>query len=282
MIWRRDFDTSQAWCSAVMRANAKSFYFSTRLLPRAKREAVEALYALFRTVDDFADEPEYSDRQRLLGIEAIERDLEHLDDPEYLTDAPWFAAVRRAFESFPIDLAAAQRLIAGCKRDLEPVEIVSMDELERYSAAVAGTVGLCSMPILGAGDPDSLARGERLGIAMQLTNILRDVDEDRRLGRNYLPMQAFPGHSVPEVMHAIAGVARRYYSESRVLASRVPNDGSRAALLVTSDIYGGILDHLERRNFDPSLGRAYVGTGEKLRRALRCVVVAYTGFATIK
>ena len=275
-------EQSQKWCAGIMRTHAKSFYFSTRILPRAKREAVEALYGLFRTADDLADEPGLPIAQRRAEFAAIKQTLSGMHDENVDSDAPWFPAVRRAFSRFPIDVRDALRLIEGCESDLVPSNIASMADVERYSAAVAGTVGRTSMPILGAPDADSLDRGERLGIAMQLTNILRDVEEDARLGRDYLPRAAFPGMQTEDLMRILALRARELYSEASVLASRVPNDGSRVALLMTADIYGGILDHLERRGFDPTRGRVFVPMPEKLFRAARCVGRAYIGRVTIR
>ncbi len=277
-----DLESSQLWCARVMRAHAKSFYFSTRILPRRKREAVEALYGLFRSADDLADEPGFTREERERGLARILDELATVRVSGAHGSEPWYPAVRRAFERFPIDPADARRLIEGCRSDLDPAPIRTLADLYAYSAAVAGTVGRCSMPILGASDADSLERGERLGIAMQYTNVLRDVDEDRALGRSYLPSEMLARADERAVMREIAAAARTYYREGRVLAARVPNDGSRAALLMTSEIYGGIVDRLEARDFDASRGRAYVSTGEKLRRALRCVVEAYTGFATIR
>lgn len=277
-----ELESSRRWCVGVMREHAKSFFFSTRLLPRQKREAIEALYALFRTADDLADEPGFTLDDRLTGLAAIDRDLASIRNRTYKSEAPWFAAVQHAFLRFPIDVRDAQRLIEGCRSDLSPSPILNFEDLERYAAAVAGTVGRCSMPILGASDEDTLARGERLGIAMQLTNVLRDVEEDRRMGRGYLPLAAFPGQPVEDVMRVVAQRARTYYREARVLAARVPNDGSRAALLVTGDVYSGIIDRLEKRSFNPALGRVHVGAVEKIWRATRCIAHAYTGLATIK
>ena len=275
-------ERSQAWCAKVMREHAKSFYFSTRVLPRRKREAVEALYGLFRSADDLADEPGFTLAERERGFVCILRELDTVRDDGAVGDAPWYPAVRRAFERFPIDIGDARRLVEGCRGDLDPKPILTLGDLYAYSEAVAGTVGRCSMPILGASDRDSLARGERLGIAMQYTNVLRDVEEDRANGRCYLPSAMLVRGDERSVMREIANAARAYYREGRVLAARVPNDGSRAALLMTSDIYGAILDRLERRDYDPAVGRAFVSTGEKVRRAFRCVIEAYTGFATIK
>ena len=275
-------DRSQSWCAAVMKRESKSFFFSTRILPRKKREAVEALYGVCRFADDAADEPGLTAEERFAVLDAVERDIAMLRSAGHASDFPWFPALQCAFACFPISTFEVTRLVRGCRDDVDGVEVRSMDDLERYAGAVAGTVGRCAMAILGASDADSLARGERLGIAMQFTNVLRDVEEDRRMGRNYLPLEEFSGKPAQEVMKVVSARARLYYRESQVLASRVPNDGSRASLVMTGAVYEGILDKLESRGFDPRLGRAHVGTIGKITRALRSCAFVYAGLPTIK
>ena len=209
-------------------------------MPRAKREAVEAVYGVFRTADDIADLPGLEIAARHVALARIERDLAHVRDANYESDAPWFLGVRRAFERFPIAIEDALRLIRACRRDVDGFACETMEDLERYCAAVAGTVGRCAMPILGAGDADSLERAERLGIALQLTNVLRDVEADRGIGRSYLP-RALAGEPIAEIVRRIAEQARKYYREAPILAKRLPNDGSRFALLAAADLYEGVL-----------------------------------------
>lgn len=231
---------SQRWCRALLRKEAKSFYLATRFLPRTKREAVEAIYAVFRRADDLADEPGYSNEERRAGLREIAFALEHVRDEAYRSDAPWFAALRRAFGAFPIAVADALRLIDACRADVDSVVCETLQDLEAYCAAVAGTVGRCALPILGASDADSLERGERLGVALQLTNILRDVDRDRASGRSYLP-RSFA--ALPDRGRAtIAARARECYREAPVIARRLPNDGSRLAILLAADLYEATLD----------------------------------------
>ncbi len=277
-----DTEQSQAWCASVMRRKSKSFYFSTRVLPRAKREAVEALYGLCRFADDAADEPDIPREDRLHILDAVERDICSLRTSDVESDAPWSPALRRALYRFPIDIDDLLRLVRGCRSDVDGVQIRCMEELEAYSVAVAGTVGRCAMPILGAHDQDSLCRAERLGVAMQFTNVLRDVEDDRRMGRNYMPVDEWSGVELCDVMRNLAGRARVYYRESSVLATRVPNDGSRASLIMTSAVYQGILDKLEKRGFDPKRGRAHVSTVAKLTLAVRSLISSYAGLPTIR
>lgn len=250
---------SGRWCRALLRREAKSFYFATRFLPRAKREAVEAIYAVFRTADDLADEPGYSSEERREGLRSIAFAIEHIRDEAYCSDAPWFAAVRRAFAAFPIAVADALRLLDACRADVDGISCETLHDLEAYCAAVAGTVGRCALPILGACDADSLQRSERLGIALQLTNILRDVERDRASGRNYLP-RAFAmlrdrGASV------VTAKAREYYREAPVIARRLPNDGSRLAILLAADLYEATL-------------AGPLTLWERVRRVGRCIVRA--------
>ncbi len=277
-----DKQRSQAWCADVMRRKSKSFYFSTRILPRAKREAIEALYGVCRFADDAADEPDIPREVRLRILAGVERDLSMLRAVGHISPAPWFPALHDALERFSIAIDDLLLLVHGCRSDVDGVHIRCVEELETYSAAVAGTVGRCAMPVLGAHDEDSLRRAERLGIAMQFTNVLRDVEEDRRMGRNYMPLGERSGAELSEVMRHLAGRARVYYRESTVLAGGIPNDGSRASLMMTSAVYEGILDQLQARGFDPSGGRAHVGTVGKLTRAARSVIAAYVGLPTIR
>ncbi|MDQ6933298.1 MAG: phytoene/squalene synthase family protein [Candidatus Eremiobacteraeota bacterium] len=273
---------SQGWCADVMRRKSKSFYFSTRILPRAKREAVEALYGVCRFADDAADEPNVPLELRLRILADVEHDVSMLRTAGYVSDAPWFPALHGALERFSIAIDDLLLLVRGCRGDVDGVQIRCMEDLETYSAAVAGTVGRCAMPVLGAHDEDSLRRAERLGIAMQFTNVLRDVEDDRRMGRNYMPVDEWSGAELCEVMRNLAGRARVYYRESTVLAGRIPNDGSRASLMMTSAVYEGILDKLQAGGFDPNKGRAHVGTVGKLTRAARSVIAAYAGLPTIR
>ncbi len=226
---------SRRWCRALLKREAKSFFFATRVLPRAKREAVEAVYGLFRTVDDVADEPGRSDEERRRELAAIARTVARLRDSAYRAGDAWFPAVRDAFARFPIETKDALRLIAACRADVDGVVCETPDALEAYCAAVAGTVGRCAMAILGANDADSLDRAERLGIALQLTNILRDVERDRKIGRNYLS-----GALSTDVLAR----ARAYYKEAGVLARRLPDLGSRLAILVAARLYERNLDRL--------------------------------------
>jgi phytoene synthase len=248
------------WCRELLRAQAKSIYLATRFLPRRKREAVEGVYAIFRVADDLADEGDLTRDERIEGLAAVERAVRRIRDPEYDGAAPWFPAARLAFARFPISVDDAVRLIDACRSDVAGVRCESMDDLLSYAAGVAGTIGRFSMPILGAADQDSLDRAERLGIALQLTNVLRDVEKDRKIGRNYFPREFddLPDRGASR----IAAKAKEYYREAPILAKRLPNDGSRLALLVCADIYEG-------------MASGPLSLKERLRRVSRCIIRTY-------
>ncbi len=273
---------SRSFCRRIMRAHSRSFYLSTRLLPRAKRSAIEALYAFFRCVDDAADTGTLTTERRRQLLRGYRHDVGALGRAGYAGDAPWFPALAAAHAAFGLDRVPLLQLVDGCARDLERVDLRSMDDLEEYARAVAGTVGRSVIPILGASDADSLQRAERLGIAMQFTNILRDVAEDRAMGRNYLPLAEFPSESASAVMRRIAGRARGYYREARQLQHRLPNDGSRAAFLMAHAFYERILCGIEERAFDPNGARVIVSDARRISLAARCVITAYTGLAIIR
>lgn len=274
-------DGAAEYCRRVMRRHARSFYFATRVLPLEKRRGIEALYTFFRSVDDAVDEGRTSDELRRAQLQDFRCAVQSLSCQREARSEPWFAALSTAFERYSLDERPLLELIDGCESDLDGVNFERMDDLERYARAVAGTVGRSVMPVLGASDEDAMMLGERLGVAMQLTNVLRDVDEDRSLGRNYLPMREFAGADCKDVMRFVAARARSYYQSGRTVAKRVPNDGSRAALLMAATFYEGILTRLERRGFEPA-GRAYVGKVAKWGLAAKCFVSAYTGLAIIK
>lgn len=259
-VWT--LDASQRWCRALLRREAKTFYRATRFLPRPKRDAIEALYAVFRTADDVADEGTLPDPERHALLEQISFAIERVRDSSVSNDAPWCAALRRAFASFPIATSDAVRLIGTARQDVDGIRCETLDDLIAYCAAIAGTVGRCSMPILGATDADSLDRAERLGVALQLTNVLRDMHADAAKGRTYLPMEYA---SSPDRGAAIlASVARRYYKEAQILAHQLPNDGSRFALLLMASLYEAVLE-----------GR--LGFWGKVRRTVVCFVRANVG-----
>jgi phytoene/squalene synthetase len=259
---------SQTWCRQLMQREAKSFTAACGFLPKAKRLALEALYGVFRTADDFADEPDLGDDERRAGLAAIARDLQNLKDPSYKSSAPWFFAARRAFYDYPIAIDDALGVVAACGREIAGVRPASIDELEAHAARLTGALARCISAVLDPGDPCSLELGERLGTAMQLTNMLRDAGRDRRNGRDYF---AFAGMSEVRrlaVKREAARRARSHYAAGDALARRVQSDGSHVTLSLAIDLHRALLDRLEKKNYETNR-RVKLGRVEVLCRALR-------------
>jgi 15-cis-phytoene synthase len=190
-------DQSAAYrhCEDVVRSRARNFAYGIRLLPKDKRQAMCAVYAFARRIDDIADgdgsgAPDGAGElcdARLERLNAARADLKDLDRA---TDDPVLVALADAARRHPIPLAAFEEVIEGCEADVRGTEYASADALIGYCRCVAGAVGRLSLGVYGvdAGDWESASMyADALGIALQLTNILRDVREDAAGGRVYLP-----------------------------------------------------------------------------------------------
>lgn len=261
-------------CQAVTREHSKTFYLGSRCFPATQRAAVWAVYAACREGDDIADGggPDVEARlgdwwARVQGAFAGRPGA-----------APTDQALAWAAREYPIPLSAFAELHEGLRMDLRGHEYASMDDLTLYCRRVAGVVGFMIAPISGfAGGEATLQQALRLGQAMQLTNILRDVGEDLRLGRVYLPAEALAGHGLgradlergevtPEyraLMTALSTQARDWYAEGR---AGIPMLRGRARLAVATAAraYEGILDDLEAADYDNFNRRAYVSGRRKL------------------
>ena len=177
-------------CETITRQQAKNFAYGIALLPGAKRRALSAVYAFARRIDDIGDGTlPGPDKLAALGAARAEvlaladgtADAAHAADPVLV-------ALRDAADRFTIPLAAFGELIDGCEADVRGVSYATFDGLEHYCRCVAGSIGRLSLGVFGSTDPraaDPLA--DALGVALQLTNILRDIREDLGNGRVYLP-----------------------------------------------------------------------------------------------
>lgn len=173
-------------CERVVRTRARNFAYGIRLLPPAKRRALSAVYAFARRVDDIGDGAEPPERR--LARLARERAALHRRDtaPADLE----LIALRDAARRFPIPMEAFEELIDGCASDVRGADYERFAGLLAYCRWVAGSVGRLSLGVFGTEDPDTAEPlADALGVALQLTNILRDVREDRLMGRVYLPAE---------------------------------------------------------------------------------------------
>jgi 15-cis-phytoene synthase len=232
----------------ITRREAKNFAYGIMVLPRAKRQAIAAIYAFARRVDDVAD-GELPPEEKRVGLEELRAALE--GDPE----DPVFVALRDARGRFGIPREPLEALIDGGLQDIEQATYADFAELRGYCEKVAGAVGLACVPVYGSDDTE---HARTLGIALQLINIIRDVDEDRQLGRVYLPqdeLAAFeveelsPSPQFRELMAFEAERARSYLAEGLRLLDSLDR---RSALCVGTfaGLYRETLDRIEASGFD--------------------------------
>ncbi len=173
-------------CEAITRGEAKNFSYGIRLLPPAKRRAMSAIYAMARRIDDIGDGALPEDA-KLAGLDEVQRCLHELDCS---SEDPVVIALADVVERFPVPVDAFDEIVAGCRADVTVHSYDSIDDLVGYCRWVAGSVGRLSVGVYTAPDPDRAARlADALGVALQLTNILRDLREDRLAGRVYLPVE---------------------------------------------------------------------------------------------
>jgi 15-cis-phytoene synthase len=173
-----------ARCEAITREQARNFYYGIRLLPADKRAVLCAVYALARRIDDIGDGdlPNADKLTRLKVLEAA------LDDPAGSTD-PVLVAVGDAVRRYPIPLGAFEELVDGVRMDVTGRTYATFDDLVEYCRCVAGSVGRLCLGVFGSRpDPNASRYADTLGIALQQTNILRDIREDLMTGRVYLPV----------------------------------------------------------------------------------------------
>jgi phytoene synthase len=190
-----ELSAAYATCERIVGTEAKNFAYGIRILPGPKRRAMSAIYAFARRVDDIGD-GSLPAAEKLAGLAEARRRVER---PERFPEDPVLVALADTARRYPIDLAAFGELIDGCELDQTGATYQTWDELAVYCRDVAGSVGRLSLgvfdpPALYADPKPTLELADTLGLALQLTNILRDVREDLQNGRVYLPQQTLDEH----------------------------------------------------------------------------------------
>ena len=183
-----DLNDAYVRCEEITAAEARNFSYGIRLLPDPKRRAMSALYALARRIDDIGD-GDAPAAEKLDALAAVRKDVDGLRSGRADPVDPVLTAMADVCRRYPLPVSAIDELIEGCEMDVTGVRYETFDDLVGYCRRVAGTVGRLSLAVYGSSDP---ARAEPLaddlGVALQVTNILRDIVEDRReMGRVYLP-----------------------------------------------------------------------------------------------
>ena len=276
---------SYALAERTTAAWARSFHFASRFLPRAKRRAVFALYDYCRHADNLVDlrgsRPAGAVRADLARLGRTVRALHGGADspPER-----WLA-LGDTLGRYEVPLEPLLALLDGVAMDLEQVRYPDYSSLHRYCRLVAGGVGLMLGPVLGATGSRFRESGVGLGVAMQLTNVLRDVGEDLDHGRLYLPADELARFGLadqdlerrevtPEfvaLMRFQVTRARRLFRAADAVVDLFPRDGSRLTVRLLQRTYAGILDAIERRGYDVFRRRAYVSGVRKAGILVRSV-----------
>jgi len=282
-------DEAYAECRAIAKREAKNFYYAFVALPEPRRNAICAIYAFMRQADDLADDesiPREERRRRLDEWQAAW----HSANQTGVTNDPVFIAVNDATRRFAIPHSLLDELIAGTTMDLEsasrrmpgaPDTYATFADLYQYCYLVASVVGLVCIRIFGYTDPAAEKLAEETGIAFQLTNILRDVEEDAERGRVYLPLEDLAAHniSLESLLHRskgtppsaneralLAEIGRRaegYYASARALLPLIDRE-SRPALWILVRIYRGLLRRIRRADYDVFSRRIAVPTFQKV------------------
>lgn len=260
---------SYAYCREVSRRRAKNFYYSFVLLKNEQRDAMCAIYAFMRYCDDLSDEAGAATLETMREWRA---DLDKALSGDFGAHPVW-PAFHDAVNRYEIPHAYFHHMIDGVSSDLVPHSIGTFEELYGYCYRVASVVGLTIIHIFGFEDRKALELAEKCGIAFQLTNILRDVQEDMGLGRVYLPAEDMERFGVRppkisytpefiELMRFEAGRARAYYDEAMPLIGMVHRD-SRASLWTLIQIYYRLLGRIERKQYRVLDQRIRLSTAEK-------------------
>jgi phytoene synthase len=256
---------SRDFCRELTKSAAKNFYYGLRLLPEPKRSAMFALYAYMRLVDDIADEEDgRPPQQRSADLDAWRAATHAVLAGHFPAgangDSLLWSAFREMAQRFGVPVHIFDNAIAGQQRDLRGGRFETFDELREYCYQVAGVVGLGSIYIWGyEGGAETEELAIQRGIALQLTNILRDIREDAARGRIYIPLEDLTaagvseedllrgrgGESFRRLMRFQIQRAESYYAMSRPLDSRI-DAAARPTLTAMTDIYHRLLRKVAR------------------------------------
>jgi len=272
-------DAAYVVADRLLIRHGRSFHWARRLLGARHAERATRLYGFCRRIDNLADEAA-SRGEAQAALDAIRQAL-----VDGASDDVEVADMLQLMHSCPIDLSIPLELIRGVESDLGEVRLADMDELIGYCYRVAGTVGLMMTAALDVSVPEALPHAIDLGIAMQLTNICRDVCDDALLGRRYVPASLVgdidpmslidPAPAVrANVSHALGSLldlADRFYASGERGLQFLPA-GARTGILVAARVYHGIGTALRQRHCDCWSGRVVVGNWRKTAITFRALV----------
>ncbi len=273
------------YCRRITREAAGNFYYAFVTLPRHRRRAMYAAYAYCRLCDDLSDDdlPIDEKTRRIQGIDALLEEA-RAGNP----DGPVFEAIAHAAVEYDIPYEDLMEVARGVEMDLTISRYETFEDLETYCYRVASVVGLISIQIMGYTDRRAREYAIDLGLAMQLTNILRDIREDAERGRIYIPQEDLRrfGYSEEDLlagtvndqfrslMEFEVARAREYFERGKRLIKLLPVR-TRAFPAVLGGLYGRVLDRIEARNYNVFEGRVGLSTREKVGLAVRLWIQSY-------
>jgi phytoene synthase len=262
----------------LLKFYSKSFYLSTLLLPRNRRKAVFALYGFCRFADNLVDKPRNRSKEEIIHeILCLEEELK-IAYRSGKSEHPVLCAFIHFAKQYQIPVEYPLELFKGILMDVEHQHYKDFDALHLFCHRVAGVVGLMMTHILGYTNNRAFEYAAKLGIAMQLTNILRDIQEDKNNGRIYLPldeMKRFNIHgndivqehyssSLKDLIKFSANRAHQYYEEARPGIEMLAKE-CQFAIYSASSIYRNILDEIEKNDYNPFKGRVHVSQVKKIK-----------------
>lgn len=298
----QSLNKSYDYCRELTRRTAHNFRFAFLTLPEEKRRSMNALYAFNRITDDLGDEDNVPLELRRTRLHAWRESLRVMlgEDPKDSTAITPDTSEVGTFFGHPSQAAIADMMqrhhipseylfavIDGVEMDLGEVQMKTFADLQRYCYHVAGAVGLCCIHVWGFRNQDAIPLAIDCGLALQLTNILRDLSEDADLGRVYLPREDLDrfGYSANDLCNRIVNDqfrelmkfqtdrAKSYYVRAEQLFEFLEPAG-RPILRTMLDIYGGLLREIERRGFDVYSRRVSLPKWKKLWFAGRAVLLS--------
>ena len=267
--------SAESHVTEVVHQARTSFYWAMRLLPKAKRQAMFAVYAFCRVVDDIAD-GDLPAASKLAQLQTWREEISRLYAG--LPRHPVTQALRAPIATYDLAREDFLAIIDGMEMDARgPIVAPSLEELRLYCARVAGAVGLLCVRIFGAPRADGIALAEALGEAVQLTNILRDIGEDAELGRLYLPREFLSKHGVEGLPPKaalrdprLAGVcselellAWKRFAEAQTILARLPRGNMKPARLILV-VYQRLLQRLHAGGYRDPAQRVSLSKAEKL------------------
>ncbi|HLN32389.1 MAG TPA: phytoene/squalene synthase family protein [Gemmataceae bacterium] len=265
---------SYSFCERLARREAGNFYHAFRVLPVAQRRSMCALYSFLRVTDDLIDGLEMPSVKRA-ALSAWRREFDEALAGHY--QHPLHAAFHDTMRAHAIPREYIDAVLDGVEMDLEQTSYATFAELYEYCYRVASAVGLACIHIWGFAEPSAKVYAESAGVALQITNILRDLREDAERGRVYLPREDLErfGYREAQLREGIrnenfralmtfeVGRAREYYAAARPLSALLPPAG-RAVFQVMTRTYEGLLNEIVERDYDVFTSRVSLSRWRKL------------------